>query len=334
MQPLRDFTANLAPPQMAKNEHRFSQDELRKMFYYGDTEEKAWLSLAVSYGQGSAEFLRLECEHLQNVIKEAKDKGWKFGKWLGEPRGKTSVQPVSFLTPECMDSLEAYFELLMSKHGKLPKYVMANSKLDKHITNTGLNKKLRRLVQKANIKTYNKRIHFHLIRKFTFSRLRRIDRDIAKVICAKQVSDSDMTYEEIESQCEKVFTLAYKNISLNGDVTGETKRQQSEKIDKLEQAITEQQKQLATQQTINETLTKKLAELDDKVGITISVLSKYNNTKVTDETTDPDLKRLFEYFNERFEKLQQKLKKVDAQALADIETHEKKKAKNDKQQKD
>lgn len=264
-QQLEDVVKEFAPPQMASNEYRFTQDDLRKMFYYGDTEEKALLSLAVSYGQGSKEFLSLEYQKLRDTIDEVKDKGLDFAHWIGEARAKTSVQPISFLTPEAIESVDEYLILLEKKHGKLPKYLWCNSKPDKHISNEGLNKKLRRLVAKANVKTYGKRVHFHLIRKFTFSRLRRIDRDMAKVICAKKVSASDMTYEEILAQCEKVFRLAYKDISLNGDVSGTVKRKQSEKIKELENAIATLSKELTGYKTTSNVLSEKVSALDEQV---------------------------------------------------------------------
>ena len=244
---LPDVTKEFAPPQLPTDEYRFTQDDLRKMFYYGDTEEKALLSLAVSYGQGSKEFLALECQTLKTVIEEARDKNLDFPMWMGKARGKTSIQPRSFLTPEAIESTNEYLNLLEKKFGKLPKYLWCNTKPDKHITNQGLNKKLKRLVKKANIKTYDRRVKFHCIRKFAFSRLRRIDRDMAKIICAKKVSASDMTYEEINEQCEKVYRIAYKDISLNSDPTGTKRKQQNEKIQELEKKNEELKKNLEAQ---------------------------------------------------------------------------------------
>lgn len=276
-QQLEDVTKEFAPPQLPENEFRFQQSDLRKMFYYGDTTEKALLSLAVSYGQGSNEFLNLECEQLRRIIEEARDKGLDFIMWMGKTRGKTSIQPRSFLTPEAIESVSEYLKLVEKKHGELPKYLWCNSKPDKHLTNEGLNKKFRRLVTKANIKTYNRRVHFHLIRKFTFSRLRRIDRDIAKVICAKKVSASDMTYEELDEQCEKVFRLAYKNISLNGDVSGKTKRIQTERITQLEDAVEQLHKENVSVKTVAEVMTKKMAELEHELKESKERLKKATN---------------------------------------------------------
>ena len=251
---LSDVTKHFAPPQLPTDEHRFTQDDLRKMFYYGDTQEKALLSLAVCYGQGSKEFLALECEAFKQLIQEARDKGLDFLMWIGEARAKTSIQPRSFLTPEAIESVSEYLKLLEKKHGTLPKYLWCNSKPNSHITNQGLNKKLKRLVAKANIKTYKRRIKFHCLRKFTFSRLRRIDRDIAKIIVAKKVSASDMTYEEINEQCEKVFKLAYKDISLNSDPTGKARKKQTNRIQELEKRNEELQKQIQAQNLLMQTI--------------------------------------------------------------------------------
>jgi len=225
---------SFAPTQLPTNEYRFTQDDLRKCFYFGDTEEKCLISLAVSYAQGSKQFLGLEAKKLRYMVDEAKNKGLDFVKWVGT-REKTGVPMVSFLTPEAIESVDAYLQLLEKKHGKLPRYLWCNSKPNRHISNEGLNKKLRRLVSKANIKTGNKRVIFHTIRKFTFSRLRRIDKDIA-----------------------------YKNISLNGDVTGRVKQRQTKKIEELENAITTLSKELRVYKTTSDTLTKKLTEQEQK----------------------------------------------------------------------
>lgn len=234
---IEDVTKDFAPPQLPTNEYWFSQDDLRKIYHLSDAKGKCLISLAISYGQGAKEFLALECEKLKQLIDEAKDKNLDFIMWISEARAKTSIQPRSFLTTEAIESVDAYLELLENKFGELPKYLWCNSEPDKHITNEGLNKRLKRLVEKANIKTYDKQVRFHGLRKFTFSRLRRVDHEIAKIICAKKVSASDMTYEEIDERCEKVFRLAYKDISLDGDVTGQTKRKQTETIKQLKEEI-------------------------------------------------------------------------------------------------
>ena len=104
-------------------------------------------------------------------MKEAKDKGLDFIQFIGKTRAKTSIQPRSQLTPEAIHSLSDYLPLLEKKYNGLPKYLWSNEKGNGHITNEGLNKKLKRILAKANIETYGKQVKFHEIRKFMYSLL-------------------------------------------------------------------------------------------------------------------------------------------------------------------
>jgi len=237
---IKDVTTEFDSAQVPEDEYVFTQDDLRKMFYYADTEEKALLSTAISLGYGSADFLKLEAEKIKNLIREAKDKNLDFIRFVGKTRAKTSIQPRSHLTPETIDSLSEYIELLEKRNGKTPKYLWSNSDTEKHITNQGLNKKFKRIMEKANINTYGKSAHFHLLRKFLYSRLQAKNKDVAKVIVGKAVNISDVTYiTDLDAECERVFRETYKEFSLNGDVSGKTKREQSETIEKLEARIKE-----------------------------------------------------------------------------------------------
>ena len=108
---------------------------------------------------------------------------------------------------------------------------------------------------------------------------------MAKIICAKKVSASDMTYEEISEQCEKVFRLAYKDMSLNGDVTGQVKRKQVEEIKALKEVI-------AQLESENRTLKNRIDLLQQRL----------------EENTDT-LKKMHSDFSERLTWLENKLKK-------------------------
>jgi len=259
---LEDIMSEFSPTQIPTKEYRFSQADLRKMFFYGDTEEKALLSLAVSLGYGARDFLALECESLQHLVQEAKDRNLEIIGFIAEGRTKTSIQPHSFLTPEAIQSTEEYLTLLAKKHGQLPKFIWCNSHTDKHITNEGLNKKLRRLVKKANIKTYDKQVRFHSIRKFTYSALRKTDQQISKIIVGKTVSVSDMTYVNIEAECYRVFKETYRHISLNGDVTGKTRQKQTEEIQALTNAIGSLQTELQALRTREQVALQRLEKLE------------------------------------------------------------------------
>lgn len=237
---IREGTKCFDAVQIPENEYIFTQEVLRKAFYYADLEGQTLLSVAVCLGYSSADFLELECEKLKNLVQEAKDKGLDFIQFVGKSRAKTSVQPRSHLTPEAIQCLSDYLPLLEKKHnGKLPKYLWCNGREGSHITNEGLNKKLKRIIRKASIETYGKQVKFHCVgRKFLYSKLQAKNRDIAKVITAKKVSASDITYiPDLNAECQRVFKETYKEIALNGDLTGKTKQRQAEHIEKLKQAI-------------------------------------------------------------------------------------------------
>lgn len=175
---IREGTKCFDAVQIPENEYVFTQETLRKAFYYSDLENQTLLSLSVALGYGSADFLELECEKLRQLVKEAKDNGLDFIQFVGKSRAKTSVQPRSHLTPEAIHCLTDYLPLLEKQHnGKLPKYLWCNEKGDSHITNEGLNKKLKRILAKANIETYGKQDKFHCIRKFLYSRLQAKNRE-------------------------------------------------------------------------------------------------------------------------------------------------------------
>jgi hypothetical protein len=62
-----------------------------------------------------------------------------------------------------------------------------------------------------------------------YSNLQARNRDIAKVITAKKLSASDLTYiPDLDAECLRVFKETYKQISLNGDLTIKTKQRNTQ----------------------------------------------------------------------------------------------------------
>ena len=280
---LPDVVREFAPVQMATDEYRFTQDNLRKMFYLSDVEGKALISLAVCFAQSTSDFLKLEAEKMRQLIREAKDKNLQFIKWFPPARIKTSIQPRSFLTPECIESLDEYLKLLEKKHGKLPKYLWCNSKPDKHISGEGLNKRLRNYVIRANIETYGRRIHFNLFRKYFYTVVRKIDRDVAKILTGKKTSTSDMTYvQDLDEHCFTVFKVAYKHLSLNGDLLGKAKRKQAEEIKELKEAITSLQTELQSMRTRERVAIEKIQELTDNLMNLDEALSHHRSKEIAE----------------------------------------------------
>ena len=255
------------PTQIPDDELSFTQELLRKVYFYADLEGQTLLSLATCLGYSSVDFLSLECKKLRNLVQEAEDKNLEFIQFIGSSRAKTSIQPRSHLTPEAIHNLKDYLQILEKKFTKLPKFLWCTNSPDKHITNEGLNKRLRRIIKNANIETYEKKVRFHLFRKFLYTNLQAKNVDIAKVITGKKVSTSNLTYiPNLNAECLRVFKETYKQIALNGDLTGKTKLKQEERINDLENAILTLSKDLQASKTITETLTNKMNEKDDTVN--------------------------------------------------------------------
>ena len=103
---------------------------------------------------------------------------------------------------------------------------------------------------------------------------------MAKIVCGKAVSISDMTYEEVEEQAEKVFRLAYKDISLNGDVTGKVKPRQAEEIKELKQAIGSLQTDLQALRTREKVALEKIQELTDYIVQVDGALSHHRSKEI------------------------------------------------------
>lgn len=251
-------TKSFDPIQIPENEFVFNQEILRKCYYYGSPFEKTWLSCAVSLGYSSQDFLELETEKIKNLVKQAKDEHLDFIGFIGHTRQKTSVQPRSFLTPEAISNLSDYLSTLK----ETPKTLWEKA------TNDNLNDWLKALLRKANIETYNRQVRFHGLRKFLYDTLSKKDETIAKVITAKKTSASDVTYKtSLDSECERIFRESYKEIALNGDVSGKVKREQAEKIESLESALV----QLETE---NKNLRTRIEVLQSKLDSNESTMKK------------------------------------------------------------
>jgi len=272
-------TESFDEPQLPENEFVFDQPTLRKVFYYSDLENQTLLSLAVSLSYSSIDFLELESEKLRQLVKEAKDKGLDFIQFIGKTRAKTAIQPRSQLTPEAIHCLSDYLPVLEKKFNGLPKYLWSNDKGNGHITNEGLNKKLKRILAKANIETYGKQVKFHEIRKFMYSILQAKNRDIAKVITAKKVSASDLTYiPNLDAECLRIFKEAHKEFALNGNITGKTRKEQEDRIRQVEKENADLQAEV---QKNNKAVLKFIEELQAKVN---DLQTKYINEKLTLDT--------------------------------------------------
>jgi hypothetical protein len=267
---IKGITKELDPVQIPDNEFQFTQETLRKLYYYGNAFEKAWLSSAVSLGYSSIDFLALETEKISNLVREAKDKHLDFIGFIGVSRTKTSVQPRSFLTPEAIENLSEYLKMLEKENnGKLPKLLWNSA------SNDNLNDWLKALIKKSYIDTYGRIVRFHAIRKFVYDTLSKMDETIASVITAKKTNASKITYRtSLDSECQRIFKESYKLFALNGDSSGKTKVEQTQRIDSLEKALAESQLRLTNVETINEVLRKDQQETKQQLLYVKSIVNK------------------------------------------------------------
>ena len=145
------------------------------------------------------------------MINEAKEKGLDFAKWIGEAREKTSIQPVSFLTPEAIESVDEYLQLLEKKHGKLPTYIWCNSKPNRFISNEGLNKRLRRIVSKANIKIGNQTLRRRTIMEaFIYGKLAHANTEKEKIF--NQWANNPILFPMLEFEFNNILEFLLRVI--------------------------------------------------------------------------------------------------------------------------
>lgn len=89
--------------QIAKNEHKFLQQELQEMYYYADAFDKVILSLGVSIGYSTKDFLNLKRDRIEAIIEQAIKNKIKFP-YFDTNQAKTTVICRSFIMPEAVMS--------------------------------------------------------------------------------------------------------------------------------------------------------------------------------------------------------------------------------------
>ena len=196
-------------PVPASGEHKFVQAELQKVFFYADTFDKALLSLGVSIGFSTGDFLDLKRSSIENLVNWAIENEEDFP-YFDYHRGKTKTPGRAFIMPEAIRCLKTYLDTTVSN---------ADDKLF-DLSGDALNDHLRGMVEAAGIKTRGN-VKWHLLRKFLFSGLlKAMDLMSAKLILGKSVSADLLTYLiQTEETLRDRFKKAYPYIRLveNGD---------------------------------------------------------------------------------------------------------------------
>ena len=97
---IKDVTKEFDAVQIPTDEYVFTQEVLRKAYYYADLEGQTLLSLAVALGYSSIDFLNLECKQLQNLVNEANTLTYIKDSETRISAIKTEINLSPSLTPE------------------------------------------------------------------------------------------------------------------------------------------------------------------------------------------------------------------------------------------
>ena len=203
--------------------HVFSNGDLNKMFEIADTKQKCMLALACSLGWEVRGFATLKRENLRKLIERAKDTGEKFV-YFRNIRQKTGVSRLGVLNPLALEWTEKWLKIRIEKPQRPRKQQPDRIKPVSDIfdmTSEGINKMLKRLAKKAQIKTTG-RVRFHNIRKWVMSGLSRsgFNEWQVKYVLGKAIPMSDATYlQTLEEEVRDRYPSAYENyLNLNPQV--------------------------------------------------------------------------------------------------------------------
>ena len=202
----------IAKAQIATGEHSFTQDELKKMFYFGDVKQKAILSTAVSLGWSSIDFLSIERSFIEPYVKKAREEKLDFVQFI-YTRQKTDETAICHLMPESIESLDAYLKTI-PQDAKFLWYSPSNH--NEPLTNKALNDILKGMVKQASIMTTGD-VKFNLLRKFTFSILQRfgMTESESRISVGKSVPADVLTYLiNLKSTLMEKYKKAYHGLML------------------------------------------------------------------------------------------------------------------------
>ena len=209
--------------EMAKNEHRFVLEELRKMWLVADIEGKARLSVAVSLGWSVGDFLNLETGFIREVIKNVDAAGFAS---FDYQRHKTKARVRGILTPNATHDLNNYLSKATGK------YLWSSR------TKEGINAWFKALYVEAGIGK-NGTVRFHLLRKYTYGIVvNQCGTELAKLLVGKTIPIEDATYlQNLETDLlEKYEKFAYPFLKLEGNGQIQTSEIQ-DRINHLETSL-------------------------------------------------------------------------------------------------
>jgi hypothetical protein len=185
--------------QMDLDSHRFTTEDLAKMFEVGNTQEKAILATLCSLGWEATALLELSRQRLESLVVKAREQKQEFTYFLDQ-RKKTGAARIGVLNPLALEWLSAWFK---GWKGETVFHIVSWD---------GVSKMLKRLARQANVTTTG-RIHSHSIRKWVMSGLSHagFNEFQIKFVVGKSISVSDATYLlSLQQEVEEKYPKAYE----------------------------------------------------------------------------------------------------------------------------
>ncbi len=225
-------------------------EHVRKMFEVADLRERVILSLATDLGLRISDFIKIKKGDLSLLDQEPPV-------MFDVMTGKEEVVAHGFLSSETTELLRLYLPTL-----KKDNLYLFPSNGKRHISDEWLNRLLKKLVDKAQIRLNGKSLTFHCFRKMFLSTA--IDSGIGltagKKLCGKAIPKSDDTYLTTVRLGEKFIQLK-KFITIKQTVQPET----HEIVEQLRTAVTKLQEDVNAYKTVAETITEKNQDFEEQI---------------------------------------------------------------------
>lgn len=245
---------------VATTSFKLMPEHCRKMFHIAkDIRSKLLISLGKDLGWGISDVLSIKRSELPNLEEKAPIE------WV-RIRKKTNKVAKTCLSAETVALLKEYLFSFPTENPYL-----FNSDGVGAIDAETVNRRLRDLAEDADIQVGNLKLSWHCFRKMIISIAKNmsIDGDIIKLMVGKSVKKDMLTYMisvDVKTAFEKLQTVL--GIDIVGAEPSEGEQALKSKIEQLEATIITLNKDLEAYKTSNETLTKKVKQLETELGKT------------------------------------------------------------------
>jgi hypothetical protein len=303
--------------------HKFTKEDLSRMFQVADTKGKAMLALGTSLGWEITPVLELDREFLKKVIAKAKSEKSEYF-YFDTFRPKTGALRFGVLNPLALHWMDKY---LTESEGKQPRKRRATEKRMRlkpmsnifNLTAAGVNTYIRGLVEQSRIVTTG-RVRWHKIRAFVMSGLSRarFNEFQLKFVVGKAIPISDGAYLEtlrleVEEYYPEIFELRF---NIGSTVSNKTVKKLLQEKESNNKEIAEMKQQISSlSKTVQHLLMKeeRLSRLQQMRDTNLSKIPIIEQTypllakagRLTVESLDSNV----EILNKDIQITKQKLKK-------------------------